>query len=97
MAARKSRLGDDPLDFLDLSSSETAVASAPREPQRRTRILVNTRLDPELVQEAKRVARLSGDSVTALVTEAIERELKRRKKTLVKTLREEIEALEREE
>ena len=87
MPARNSRLGVNPLDVLDLEEQPSTTAT-------RSRIMVNTRLDPELVAEAKKLARLSGDSLTALVTEAIGREIGRRKKTLAKRLREELATLE---
>jgi len=56
--------------------------------------MVNTRLDPDIVAEAKKVARLSGDSLTALIAEGMRREIARRRKTLAATLRAEIESLE---
>ena len=102
MTARTSRLGVDPLDSLDTDNGTTSTATAPRSSSPRKpaktepapRIMVNTRLDPQLVAEAKKVARLSGDSLTALIAEGMRREIARRRKGLAATLRAEIEALE---
>jgi len=94
MPQRKSRLGDDPLDFLSIEESHEQVSTieAPKK-SAAPRVMVNTRLDPGLVAEAKKLARLSGDSLTAMIAEALEREIRRRRKTVAKKLQEELVAL----
>jgi hypothetical protein len=96
MPARKSRLGYD-LDIV--GDSAIATAPTPRavdtEPEiKRALVAVNIRLDRGIVDTAKRVARLSGDSLSDLVREALSREVRRREKQLVTRLREEASKLE---
>jgi len=88
--SNKSRLGDNPLDFLSIEDSEpvTTVETSKEEPAQR--VMVNCRLNPALVTEAKKLARLNGDSLTAMIAEALEREIKRRRKTVAKKLQEEL-------
>ena len=94
MPARKSRLGCD-LDILGDSAVEPSGLLGHDEPVvKKALVMVNTRLDPELVAEARRVARLSGDTLTDVIREALTREVRRREKQLIARLPEEARQLE---
>jgi len=97
MPSRKSRLSNDAIDLLDVEpraripETPTAVAVATVEPSRR--VMMNTRIDVELVASARRVAQLSGETLTAFIATALQNEIKRRRKGLADKLKAEAAAL----